>query len=842
MESTKLVAMLVTQLKSGCMQPGCSNEYCVTSGREPMEQEQAVSLATRLSESGARYLCPVFARGVALAAMEQDMNQAASSPPSTEQGQEVETETETDVTTTAIPADDRDSQQSDAEPEVTQKSEKLDVEADAVDEQQDDVDQGEAGVAVEESEDGDVELSCSFMNQFMEHMLEGDTTEIASLVFVAFSSAPALETMFQFDKPRPAILNGNQNVLAINVEAAIKFYVLLEECEMEMYEEALSNAISLLNGNTRKAGEPSDALIAILAVLVTCPVLYSGNEDGEWDSLLLWASIASKITPVQLEAIGRAYSVVATEYFERAIRTVNESLTVYILSMDLGKRVHIDAVTRAHVEMLRLLFAANCMRSTPSTTALGMPLAQLSATSSVQPERSSSLGTFHESGLLGQDMISVLGNAQSEAEPKVAFDYFVNDAISTSVDAIEEYRGFVQTRPGLISFIARAPFVLDVAAKSKVLAIEHMIEQQHMARQNFFRRYLVLQVHRETILRDALRQISHAEFTDPDSLKKELKVKFVGEEGVDEGGVQKEFFQLAIRNLFDEDYGIFMYRPTTRQHWFNINTLELPDEYKLLGILLGVAIHSNLILDLHFPLAIYQKLRGETVGFDALEEVDPEVHSSLTKLLEYDEDNVEDVFCLTFVATYQAFGEVREVELKPGGSDIDVTKANKQEYVELYVDWLLNKSIEIPFNAFRDGFSSVVGNSRILSLFRTEELHELICGSSQLNLEDMQENAKYAGGYNDDSNVVRWFWDIVKTFNEEQKKQLLAFVTGCDRAPVGGLANLKFVIYKHGGDSDLLPTAHTCFNTIMIPEYTSKEKLQRLLLLAITHSEGFGML
>lgn len=39
-----------------------------------------------------------------------------------------------------------------------------------------------------------------------------------------------------------------------------------------------------------------------------------------------------------------------------------------------------------------------------------------------------------------------------------------------------------------------------------------------------------------------------------------------------------------------------------------------------------------------------------------------------------------------------------------------------------------------------------------------------------------------------------------------------------------------------------LPTSHTCFNTLLLPEYSSKEKLKERLLKAITHAKGFGML
>lgn len=65
---------------------------------------------------------------------------------------------------------------------------------------------------------------------------------------------------------------------------------------------------------------------------------------------------------------------------------------------------------------------------------------------------------------------------------------------------------------------------------------------------------------------------------------------------------------------------------------------------------------------------------------------------------------------------------------------------------------------------------------------------------------------------------------------------------GSDRVPVGGLSRLKLIIARNGPDSDRLPTSHTCFNVLLLPEYSSKEKLEDRLLKAINYSKGFGML
>lgn len=89
-------------------------------------------------------------------------------------------------------------------------------------------------------------------------------------------------------------------------------------------------------------------------------------------------------------------------------------------------------------------------------------------------------------------------------------------------------------------------------------------------------------------------------------------------------------------------------------------------------------------------------------------------------------------------------------------------------------------------------------------------------------------------------NDHRWFWEVVGEFVESQKKILLFFATGSDRVPIGGLAKLGFIIAKNGGDSDRLPTSHTCFNVLLLSEYKTKEKLKDRLLKALDNSDcGF---
>ena len=207
-------------------------------------------------------------------------------------------------------------------------------------------------------------------------------------------------------------------------------------------------------------------------------------------------------------------------------------------------------------------------------------------------------------------------------------------------------------------------------------------------------------------------------------------------------------------------------------------------------------------------------------------------------------DDFEDVFENTFSVEYEVFGEKRIDALVDGGAEKALTAENRVEFVEAYLDYKLNKSVKRVFDAFRNGFWKVAdGTSALKQLFEAKELEYLICGTQDFDFDALQRITKYDGFEGGKKHeVVKWFWEVVATFTDDEKSQLLAFSTGSDRVPVGGLEHVRFTIVKQGGDSDRLPTSHTCFNQLLIPEYSGKDKLAMLLRKAIQNSEGFGML
>jgi hypothetical protein len=116
----------------------------------------------------------------------------------------------------------------------------------------------------------------------------------------------------------------------------------------------------------------------------------------------------------------------------------------------------------------------------------------------------------------------------------------------------------------------------------------------------------------------------------------------MGELGVDEGGVQKEFFQLLIRKLFDPSYTMFTYNEETRMLWFNGNTFESNIKFELIGMLMGIAIYNQNILDLHLPMACYKKLLDIQPTVKDLYELQPKVAASLDYIIKCEDHDLEE--------------------------------------------------------------------------------------------------------------------------------------------------------------------------------------------------------
>ncbi|CAD6891392.1 unnamed protein product [Tilletia controversa] len=352
-----------------------------------------------------------------------------------------------------------------------------------------------------------------------------------------------------------------------------------------------------------------------------------------------------------------------------------------------------------------------------------------------------------------------------------------------------------------------------------------------------------MKVRRSHIFEDSYTQIMmHA----PNDLKKRLMIKFEGEDGLDYGGLSREFFYLLSHEMFNPFYCLFEYSAQDN-YTLQINphsgiNPEHLNYFKFIGRVLGLAIFHRRFLDAYFIVSFYKMILKKKITLADLEAVDAEYHRSLQWMLNND---ITDAVFETFTTSEDTFGELVTVELKPGGAEIDVTNENKKEYVELMTEWRISKRVEEQFKAFMGGFTELIPQD-LINVFDERELELLIGGMSEIDVDDWKRFTDYRG-FTEQDDVVQWFWAAVRSWPPERKSRLLQFATGTSRIPVNGFKDLqgsdgprRFTIEK-SGEITSLPKSHTCFNRIDLPPYSNKEDMERKLIIAVEETMGFGV-
>ncbi|XP_053477990.1 probable E3 ubiquitin-protein ligase HERC6 [Ictalurus furcatus] len=449
------------------------------------------------------------------------------------------------------------------------------------------------------------------------------------------------------------------------------------------------------------------------------------------------------------------------------------------------------------------------------------------------------------------------GNKRAEKSRKVTLSEFYIEEIGTTPNLLEEdvllwkyiKWGLVQEVDQTPAIFCRYPFLLDLMSKISIFKyIANMTQMAHQLVHNdvvaggVFREMfkwevptpiLQLKVRRTALLEDTFRQLNNA---DHDNFKKVLVVQFVEDSRLTEVN-KRDFFLHTFNELLAPKSEMFMYNDKERQTmiWFPAKpTLELK-QYFLFGILCGLALYNSNIVHIPFPLALFKKLVNVKPTLEDMIEFIPVIGKSLRCILhEYPDDVVDDLnipFC--------AHWDGADVELESHGKGKSVTSDNKKQYVEAYVDYALNKSVEQVFNEFKRGFYKVC-DEEVVNLFQPEELRGVMTGTEEYDWDTFRQNTAYAGQYHERHPTIVAFWEVFEELTHEEKKAFLLFLTGCDRVPILGMEQVRMIMLDRPNfTQDHLPESLTCHSHFMLPPYENKQRLEEKLIVALKHNRGF---
>uniref|UniRef100_A0A669BQF3 E3 ubiquitin-protein ligase n=1 Tax=Oreochromis niloticus TaxID=8128 RepID=A0A669BQF3_ORENI len=414
---------------------------------------------------------------------------------------------------------------------------------------------------------------------------------------------------------------------------------------------------------------------------------------------------------------------------------------------------------------------------------------------------------------------------------------FTVDGIPYFVDHNRRTTTYIDPRTGKSS-LENGPQITYVRDfKAKVQYFRFWCQQLSMPQ------HIKITVSRKTLFEDSFQQIMSFH---PQDLRRRLWIIFPGEEGLDYGGVAREWFFLLSHEVLNPMYCLFEYAGKDN-YCLQINPASYinPDHlkyFKFIGRFIAMALFHGKFIDTGFSLPFYKRILNKPLGLKDLESIDPEFYNSLIWIKD---NNIEECGLeMFFSVDKEILGEVTTHELKPDGGNILVTEENKEEYIRLVAEWRLSRGVEEQTQAFFEGFNEVLPQ-QYLQYFDARELEVMLCGMQEIDLVDWQRNTIYRH-YARTSKQIMWFWQFVKEMDNEKRMRLLQFVTGTCRLPVGGFADLmgsngpqKFCIEKVGKEN-WLPRSHTCFNRLDLPPYKSYEQLKEKLMFAIEETEGFG--
>uniref|UniRef100_A0A8C1QYX6 E3 ubiquitin-protein ligase n=1 Tax=Cyprinus carpio TaxID=7962 RepID=A0A8C1QYX6_CYPCA len=411
---------------------------------------------------------------------------------------------------------------------------------------------------------------------------------------------------------------------------------------------------------------------------------------------------------------------------------------------------------------------------------------------------------------------------------------YTAEGVRYFVDHNSRTTTFKDPRPGFDSRQGGSPGAYDRSFRWKY----HQF--RFLCHSNALPSHVKISVSRQTLFEDSFQQIMNMK---PYDLRRRLYIIMRGEEGLDYGGIARQWFFLLSHEVLNPMYCLFEYAGKNN-YCLQINPASSinPDHltyFRFIGRFIAMALYHGKFIDTGFTLPFYKRMLNKKPTLKDLESIDPEFYNSIIEN-DLEECGVE----LYFAQDMEILGKVTTHQLKNDGENELVTQDNKEEYISLLTDWRFTRGVEEQTKAFLDGFNEVVP-LEWLRYFDEKELELMLCGMQEIDLNDWQKSTIYRH-YTKNSKQIHWFWQVVKEMDNEKRIRLLQFVTGTCRLPVGGFAELigsngpqKFCIDKVGKET-WLPRSHTCFNRLDLPPYKNLEQLREKLLFAIEETEGFG--
>jgi hypothetical protein len=323
-------------------------------------------------------------------------------------------------------------------------------------------------------------------------------------------------------------------------------------------------------------------------------------------------------------------------------------------------------------------------------------------------------------------------------------------------------------------------------------------------------------------------------------------VRLVGEGAVDLGGPYQDLLSWVCSDIASAGLGLFIPSPNmARQSGSHQDRLvPSPASFKVephqkhfffVGQIIGMAIRSNVALDIAFPSAVWKVLVGLPLDRRDLLQIDQQAYDLLQLLdqpheKQIDSSNFANLVDQPFtVLDYDG----NEVELVENGRLRQVTWATRKEFVQMAERFKFDE-ISGPVHVIKRGIQSLIPNIELLHLFSWQELESIVSGRQGFDVHFVRMNTVY-NGLTPHSQVVSFLWSALEAMSPKDQAAFLRFVSG--RSRLSNSSNFTLTLChlakSRENPDKFLPEARTCFITLYIPEYSTLETAKQKIYQAI---------
>ena len=308
-----------------------------------------------------------------------------------------------------------------------------------------------------------------------------------------------------------------------------------------------------------------------------------------------------------------------------------------------------------------------------------------------------------------------------------------------------------------------------------------------------------------------------------------FRAELLGEGAIDAGGPYHETISFMCIELQSDYINLFV---KTANNKYNIGELRdkfivNPDSnkiiqqkaYEFIGKMMAMSISSGEVLNLNLHPIIWKSILENEISFEEYKTIDYSFYNSINELEKQYKAKDANLF-LDFYFVIQNSNE-SEVELIENGKETKVTRDNLFKYINLVKITRMNE-IKNQIECIKNGLFSAISKN-IIQILTWKQLEEMVCGKNKLDIKEFKAHTVYEG-YDGKEEIINWFWEWLEESEESVKFKYLKFVSGRTRLPISGMGySYTHRIIKVSVENKL-PRAATCFFSLKLPNYNSKNE------------------